>query len=95
MPQMENIKMKEGLLWRDNSSLPLAEKIRLAAKRYAEKYNISPDLCFVNPQAYDSKVEVAGIELGPLRTVMVNYLWIGRSQEIIAKEEGNATYQSA
>lgn len=42
--------MRTGLLWFDDRrDRPLAVKVIEAAKRYAEKFGVAPDVCYVNP----------------------------------------------
>ena len=46
--------MQIGLLWFDNSTdRGLAAKIEDAARRYREKFGVSPDTCYVNSAALD------------------------------------------
>ena len=43
--------MKIGMLWFDDDpKRPLEEKIERAAKRYQEKYGVTPNLCYANPR---------------------------------------------
>ncbi len=75
--------MKSGLLWYDNSSKSIADKIEAAAKRYREKFGIAPDTCFVNPrdleQASKPKPNLK-IQIATKATIMPNHIWLGMSK---------------
>lgn len=49
-PEGDN-KVRDGLLWFDNSDRSLADKIERAAEYFKTKYGERPDLCFVNASA--------------------------------------------
>jgi hypothetical protein len=70
--------MKTGMLWFDNSSRSLKEKVESAVLYYREKYGQSPTLCFVNPATLSGKEGPAnGVEVRSARSVMPDHFWIG------------------
>jgi len=71
--------MKSGLLWFDSSSDFLGDKIERAAKRYKEKFGVSPDIAMVNPQMLQDKpaVKIKNIRIEPKSTIMPNHIWLG------------------
>jgi hypothetical protein len=71
--------MKSGLLWYDKSPDYIGKKIEAAAKRYMDKFGVTPDCAFVNPA--DFKVErVGSIIVKPKSTIMPNHIWLGMSK---------------
>ncbi len=46
-----NLNDNPGLLWYDESSLPLAAKLQRAAVRYREKHGGWPNVCYLHPSA--------------------------------------------
>ena len=82
--------MREALLWYDgNPGRDLAEKIGPAARRYRQKFGISPNICYVHrsmlqpPDSEDNgKMEkVGGVRVLSLPTVLRNHLWLGREEQ--------------
>jgi hypothetical protein len=70
--------MEIGMLWFDDSQLPLGEKISRAISFYDEKYGRSPTHCLVHPETFNGGEEkVDGVEVRQARTVMPNHFWIG------------------
>ena len=71
--------MHTGMLWFDNSQLPLAQKIQKAADYYRHKYDRIPDLCLVHPSLLESEKEtdVNGLSVRPYRVVLPGHIWIG------------------
>lgn len=75
--------MKSGLLWYDNSSRSIAAKIQDAARRYREKFGISPDTCFVNPRDFENQLKAKPdlkIHIAAKTTIMPNHIWLGISK---------------
>lgn len=74
--------MKSGLLWFDSSSDYLGDKIERAAKRYKEKFGVSPDVAVVNPQMLQdrSTVKIKSIRIELKSTIMPNHIWLGTSK---------------
>jgi hypothetical protein len=82
--------MKTGMLWFDNSSRSIKEKVTDAAAYYLEKYGQSPTLCFVNPATLEGKVAKSnGVEVREAPTVMPHHFWIGVETTSKAKSNGH------
>lgn len=46
--------MKIGMLWYDkDQKMAVTQKIKRAARYYARKYGVEPDICFVHPDLFD------------------------------------------
>lgn len=70
--------MRTGMLWFDNSSRSLTEKVADASSFYKDKYGQSPTLCFVNPATLNgNEARSNGVEVREARTVMPDHFWIG------------------
>jgi len=73
--------MEQGLLWFDNSSRTLSEKVKLAAHHFQRKYGRTPDLCLVHPGQMEKHDVVpfygSDIHVRPYRSVLPGHLWIG------------------
>ena len=82
--------ISEGLLWYDpDPKKPLAKKLSEAAARYAEKYNIVPNLCQISPAHVE---EIASLERLPLP---VEYSRFIRPYYILVGVDGAAPTQPA
>ncbi len=72
--------MRVCLLWFDNDPRrPLEEKVKQAVRRYKEKFGVSPNVCYVNPEVLsgvDGAVK-APVALKPSRRVMPNHFLVG------------------
>ena len=69
--------MQTGMLWFDDSKIPLQNKIEKAIAYYFKKYERLPDLCLVHPNMLkDENLEVA-ITVRPYRPVLPGHIWIG------------------
>jgi hypothetical protein len=78
--------MKTGMLWFDNSSRSIKEKVQEAADYYLAKYGQAPTLCFVNPTTLAGKTDPSnGVEVREAATVMPNHFWIGVGQKSSVK----------
>ncbi len=78
------------MLWFDNSSRSLKEKVKDASVFYQEKYGQVPTLCFVNPITLDGEEGRSnGVEVRKARTVMPNHFWIGVDQNDSKDGNGN------
>ena len=75
--------MNQGMLWFDQSSSMLAEKVRKAVAYYQKKYGRKPDLCLVNPgMVSDGKsVDVESITVRPWRGIPAGHMWIGVDEQ--------------
>jgi len=73
--------MPVGLLWFDDSALPFAEKVALAAVRYYRKFAVLPDVCYVNSAdlgtATVSQIGLIRVETGT--SILPNHFWIGKT----------------
>ncbi len=73
--------MDIGMLWFDDSSRSLKEKVQRAAAYYAEKYGRKPTLCLVNPITLNGDEGViGGVEVRKGDNVMPQHYWIGVDQ---------------
>jgi hypothetical protein len=82
--------MKTGMLWFDNSSRSVKEKVQEAAQYYIEKYGQAPTLCFVNPATLAGKADSSnGVEVREAPTVMPDHFWIGVAQKTAIKGNGH------
>ena len=84
--------MSQGLLWFDNSSAPLAEKVSKAAAYFLKKYGRAPEVCLVNPATKMEKSEIQGsdggtINIRPFQSVLPNHLWIGIEETTTEESE--------
>jgi len=74
--------MTSGMMWHDNSSTPLAQKVAKAAAYYLKKYGHAPELCLVNPSMKidsDTVNSASGnsITIRQSKIVLPDHLWIG------------------
>jgi hypothetical protein len=71
--------MKVGMLWFDDSSQPLTERINRAVAYYREKYGHVPTHCVVHPSTLGEEGEqvINGVALFRAASVMPNHFWIG------------------
>jgi hypothetical protein len=83
--------METGLLWFDDSSGALSERVRRAVDYYAQKFGRAPTLCLVNPAMLDKNDRpVAGIQVRGARMVMPNHFFIGEEHKGRANGEAKA-----
>jgi hypothetical protein len=83
--------MKTGMLWFDNSSRSLKEKVEAAVLYYQEKYGQAPTMCFVNPATLAGKEGPSnGVEVRSAQTVMPDHFWIGVGKEGSSKGHANS-----
>jgi len=85
--------MEIGMLWYDDDAKqPLDAKVASAVEYYKNKYGAAPTVCYVHPNmlpaerasSTESALSVAeafrvsaGVQLRPMRTVMINHFWLG------------------
>lgn len=75
--------MHTGMLWFDNSSIPLSAKIEKATEYYEEKYGRKPNLVLVHPSMLDAtapdgmRFESDGLTIRSYRPVLPGHIWIG------------------
>jgi hypothetical protein len=79
------VDMDIGMLWYDDDAKrPLDAKVASAAEYYKNKYGAVPTVCYVHPNMLpaerDASTELrvsTGVQLRPMRTVMINHFWLG------------------
>lgn len=69
--------MHTGMLWFDNSTRTLVEKIQAAMNYYQKKYGRQPNLCLVNPGMLGPAPIDAPIAVHGYRPVLPGHIWIG------------------
>jgi hypothetical protein len=78
--------MDVGMMWFDNSKVPLDAKLLKAAEYYARKYGRQPDTAFVSLKELGAEqvrtgggvlVESNGIRVDAMQAIMPGHLWIG------------------
>lgn len=81
--------MRSGLLWFDrDADKHLMQTIDDAAKRYREKFGVSPDTCYVNREQLkafasanrDALPRTLNLSVLPKETIMKNHVWLGMKQ---------------
>lgn len=77
--------MNVGLLWYDDDpGRELAEKIRRAARRYRQKFDAIPDVCYVHPSALQGNgkgQKVGGMRVSAKPSVLRHHFWLGREEQ--------------
>lgn len=73
--------MNIGMLWFDDSSKPVNEKVRQAVQYYAAKYGRTPTHCLVNPETTSLVEEVDNIQVVAAATVMPDHFWVGFDEQ--------------
>lgn len=95
--------MHTGMLWFDNSSITLTEKILKAIAYYVKKYGRRPDMCLVHPSLFNHEatrvsqdarvmtITIDGVTVRPYRPVLPGHIWIGiedkQEEKPAAREE--------
>lgn len=70
--------MKTGMLWLDaDTKRPFAEKIRLAADYYHNKYGQFPTMCLVHKTAIDQELTIDDILVQPAKSILPAHFWLG------------------
>jgi hypothetical protein len=75
--------MKIGMMYFDNSNLPLSTKVRNAVNYYQNKYGAIPTMIMCNPKDYvECKAnEISEFAISTSRSIRINHLWVGMSEE--------------
>lgn len=74
--------MHTGLLWFDDSKLPLGDKITKAKAYFIKKYDRVPNLCLVHPSMLtETRLDIPGLTVKPYRPVLPGHLWIGIEED--------------
>ena len=72
--------MDIGLLW--HSGQGPAQAVPLAAARYAERFGVQPNVCYVHPTALpDGDRAVGGVLIKSSARVLKNHFWVGMEDE--------------
>lgn len=92
--------MKSGLLWYDNTTAPLAQKIATVNKRYREKFGNAPNCAFVNPtdvSIHDLAALSAetGMSVDVKNTIIKNHIWLGVDPALQMVEQAPAQDDTA
>jgi len=72
--------MTSGLMLFDNDpTTSLSQKIAKAMAYYQKKYGRTPELCLVNPSMVTGAQlpEIEGVTIRPYRPVLPGHIWIG------------------
>lgn len=71
--------MKIGLLWFDNDpKRTLETKISEGAKRYYEKFGLSPNACYVNPASMaQEKAQIGELLVIASQRILLHHFWLG------------------
>jgi hypothetical protein len=70
--------MEIGMLWFDDGSKPLQEKVEQAASFYEDKFGSRPTHCLVHPSTLNGGEGLVGsVMVRKARNVMPNHYWIG------------------
>lgn len=68
--------IQEGWLFYDDTHmLTLADKVRIAAAHYQQKYGHAPDVCYIHPVA-EHEANVDGIKIVPSEGIIKNHFWL-------------------
>ena len=73
--------MDIGMLWFDDSTRSVDEKVKRAVAFYSEKYGREPTLCMVNPTTTESEGIMAGVQVRPARSVLPHHFLVGIEDE--------------
>lgn len=87
--------MEIGMLWYDNGSNKLKERVQRAAEYYTDKYGRKPNLCLVNPEMIKGETsKVNGVQVRTAAAVMPNHFWIGVDEAAGKNGAGNGKSKS-
>ncbi len=80
--------MEVGMLWFDDSSASLGDKIKQAAAYYKQKYGRGPTHCLVHPKTLNGgRRKISGVVMCEAHNVMLNHYWIGTDESINALKQ--------
>lgn len=66
----------DGCLYlHNNPKLDLADKVRVAAALYRQKYGRDPDVCYIHPVA-EHEANIDGIKIIPSEGIIKNHFWL-------------------
>lgn len=72
--------MELGLLWYDDSQVEFATKVQEVAQRYEEKFDTSPNRCYVNPASMPGeakRLSLNGVKVLASTTILPDHFWVG------------------
>lgn len=70
--------MQVGMLWFDDGSAKLRERVERAADYYADKYGHKPNLCLVHPKMLSGGADkFGGVQVRSGSGVMPGHFWLG------------------
>jgi len=78
--------MQSGLLWYDGEpTRTLAAKVTAGAERFAERFGVTPDTCYVSDSALkEGEVSIpfqgGNLRLVPARNILANHFWLGLNE---------------
>lgn len=70
--------MHTGMLWFDNSTISLSDKVRKALAYYEKKYGRVPNVVLVHPSAGDAQID--GVTIRHYRPVLPGHIWVGMEE---------------
>lgn len=74
--------MHTGMLWFDNSTSTLAQKIQRAVDYYAKKYSRQPDMVLVHPSMLENQtLTFDSLTVRPYRPVLPGHIWVGNEDK--------------
>lgn len=73
-----------GILWFDDSSRSLRDKVEAAVRRYVEKFGRLPNVCYVHPSALDGSTITLDVGGFPLRVEARR--WVLRDHFLVGEE---------
>jgi hypothetical protein len=92
--------IQDGMLWYDDDPRrALADKVRLAVERYAQKYGHAPEVCYVlDEPGIGAQIEAAGkfaedVKVLPAKSVLRWHFWLG--MQVAGRTLGKARGQAA
>ncbi|HIP95785.1 MAG TPA: hypothetical protein EYH32_01050 [Anaerolineae bacterium] len=77
---MQKVSMKVGWMWFDSDpQKTFEEKVRLAAKRYREKFGRSPTVCYVNNGQVNGQREIhcGTVHIIGAHNILPHHFWLG------------------
>jgi hypothetical protein len=81
--------MLMGLLWFDNDPhRSVVAKVEEAARRYREKFGITPNTCYVNQATLNGQeltvpFEGRALRVLPASNILAHHFWIGKDDLIV------------
>jgi hypothetical protein len=77
--------MQIGMLWFDDSTAALGDKVEQAVAYYTKKYGHGPTHCLINPKTLNGgKGSISGVLVQAATNVMPDHYWIGTDESIEA-----------